>query len=114
MKTTLSIIKADVGSYCGHQLCHPAIMDIAREMLGKAKKSGKIIDYYVANCGDDLDLIMTSDKGIDNKEVHSLAWDVFMEGTKKAKSLKKVWSLLSSNLGLGEAWSKKKSVLRGL
>ncbi|NYZ60503.1 fructose 1,6-bisphosphatase [Candidatus Micrarchaeota archaeon] len=88
MKTTLSIIKADVGSYCGHQLCHPAIMDIARDMLGKAKKSGKIIDYYVANCGDDLDLIMTSGKGVDNKEVHGLAWDVFMEGTKKAKSLK--------------------------
>ena len=88
MKTTLSIIKADVGSYCGHQLCHPAIMDIARDMLGKAKKSGKIIDYYVANCGDDLDLIMTSGKGIDNKEVHGLAWDGFREGTKKAKSLK--------------------------
>ncbi|MEW5996260.1 MAG: fructose-1,6-bisphosphate aldolase/phosphatase [Candidatus Micrarchaeota archaeon] len=88
MKVTLSIIKADVGSYCGHQVCHPALMEIAREMLGKAKKSGRIIDYYVANCGDDMDLIITSDKGADNKEVHGLAWEVFTEATKKAKALK--------------------------
>ena len=87
-KTTVSIIKADVGSYAGHQLVHPKLAQKADEILGEGKKSGAIIDYYVANCGDDLDLIITHGKGVDAKEVHELAWNVFTEATKVAKSLK--------------------------
>ena len=42
MKVTLSIIKADVGSYCGHQVCHPEIMRVARERLEEVRdKMGK-------------------------------------------------------------------------
>jgi fructose 1,6-bisphosphate aldolase/phosphatase len=88
MKTTISIIKADVGSYCGHQLPHPNLLKIAKSELEEAKKSGILIDYYVANCGDDIDLIMTHDKGDANSKVHKVAWDAFVAATEEAKKLK--------------------------
>lgn len=88
MKITLSIIKADVGGFPGHVSVHPEIIKKTSEMLEAAKKKGLLIDYFVAHCGDDLDLIMTHEKGIDNAEIHKLAWDTFIGGTGVAKSLK--------------------------
>ncbi|MFN3268048.1 MAG: fructose-1,6-bisphosphate aldolase/phosphatase, partial [Zestosphaera sp.] len=46
------------------------------------------IDFYVTNCGDDLELIMTHTKGVDNQEIHKLAWDTFVACTEVAKELK--------------------------
>jgi len=86
-KITVSIIKADIGGWPGHALVHPELKVIARNELEKAK-GNEIIDYYVTNCGDDLELIMTHRKGVDSKEIHKLAWDTFITGTEKAKELK--------------------------
>jgi len=86
-KITVSIIKADIGGWPGHALVHPELKVIARNELEKAKGK-EIIDYYVSNCGDDLELIMTHRKGADNEEIHKLAWDTFLKGTEKAKELK--------------------------
>lgn len=86
MKITLSVIKADIGGFVGHSGMHPAIMDLAKEILEKEKDG--LIDYRVMHCGDDLELIMTHTKGIDNQEVHGLAWKIFEKGTAKAKELK--------------------------
>ncbi|MDP8012196.1 MAG: fructose-1,6-bisphosphate aldolase/phosphatase [Thermoplasmata archaeon] len=88
MKITLSLIKADVGGYPGHSSVHPSLKEKAEEMLGKAKKEGILIDYRVAGVGDDLQLIMTHKKGVDNEEIHKLAWDTFKAATEIAKSLK--------------------------
>jgi fructose 1,6-bisphosphate aldolase/phosphatase len=88
MKITLSIIKADIGSYVGHNKVHPDLIDIAKKDLEKAKKAKKIIDYHVFNCGDDLELFMSHKKPEGDKTIHGLAWDIFMKGTKKAKELK--------------------------
>ncbi len=88
MKTTVSIIKADVGGWPGHSTMHPALLEEANKQLEKAKKGGILVDYCVAYCGDDLELIMSHHKGVDNKEVHTLAWDTFKAGTEIAKSLK--------------------------
>jgi fructose 1,6-bisphosphate aldolase/phosphatase len=88
MKVTLSIIKADIGGYVGHSESHPAILAKANESLAKAKQAGLLIDYYVTKCGDDLQLIMTHQKGEENETIHKLAWDTFIEGTELAKSLK--------------------------
>ncbi|MBN1785820.1 MAG: fructose 1,6-bisphosphatase [Candidatus Methanofastidiosa archaeon] len=86
-KITVSIIKADVGGWPGHALVHPELKIIARNELEKAK--GKdIIDYYVTNCGDDLELVMTHRKGVDDEEIHALAWNTFLKATEKAKELK--------------------------
>jgi len=88
VKVTLSVIKADIGGYVGHSTSHPKILEKAEECLKAAKKEGTLIDYHVTSCGDDVQLIMTHKKGEDNKAVHKLAWDTFVEGTKIAKKLK--------------------------
>ncbi|MFX1350612.1 MAG: fructose-1,6-bisphosphate aldolase/phosphatase [Promethearchaeota archaeon] len=86
-KVTVSIIKADVGSLCGHHVVHPELMKIARKMLEDGRKEGAIIDYHVANCGDDLELIMSHRNGEDNDRVHGLAWNIFLKAADKAKDM---------------------------
>ncbi len=88
MKITLSVIKADIGGYVGHSESHPDILNLARDSLKKAKASGLLIDFYVTKCGDDAQLIMTHKHGINNKEIHKLAWDTFISCTELAKKLK--------------------------
>ena len=88
MKVTLSVIKADIGGYVGHSTSHPEVLAKAEECLRSAKRDGLLIDYHVTNCGDDVQLIMTHQKGEDAAPVHKLAWDTFVEGTKVAKKLK--------------------------
>ena len=86
-KTTISVIKADVGSYPGHSRTHPKLLEKAHKLL--REQEGKLlIDSFVTHCGDDLELIMTHTHGVDNVQVHKLAWDVFTECTAVAKSLK--------------------------
>lgn len=87
VKTTVSVIKADVGSFPGHSRTHPKLLEKAAQMLKEAEGS-TLIDSYVTHCGDDLELIMTHTKGEDNEEIHKLAWDVFMECAKIAKEMK--------------------------
>ena len=87
MKTTFSIIKADVGGWPGHAKVHPDLEDIARKRLTEAKRAKTISDFHVTHCGDDLELIMTHTNGVDAKEVHSLAWDTFCEATERARYL---------------------------
>ncbi|BAT71282.1 fructose 1,6-bisphosphate aldolase/phosphatase [Thermosulfidibacter takaii ABI70S6] len=88
MKVTLSVLKADIGGWVGHSNMHPKLVEIAQESLDAAKVDGMIIDYHVAYCGDDLNLIITHTKGEDNPDIHKLAWDVFMRCTEAAKKLK--------------------------
>ena len=88
MKTTISILKADVGGFPGHSGMHPALLKKANEELEGAKKTGLLKDFYVARVGDDLDLIMSHNNGVDNKDVHKLAWDVFLVCKEVAKKLK--------------------------
>jgi len=88
MKITISVIKADVGSYPGHCQVHPDLMVKANSILDEYKKSGQVIDFMVTHAGDDLELIMTHNKGINNKEIHELSWSIFKECTEVAKGLK--------------------------
>lgn len=87
-KVTVSVIKADIGSVPGHNRVHPDLIETAKKNLQKAKGKKMLIDFYVTACGDDLELIMTHKLGVDNKKIHTLAWNTFMECTKVAKSLK--------------------------
>jgi len=87
-KTTISVIKCDVGSLAGHHVVPKPILDIGEKRLREAKESGLINSYYVFHAGDDLELLMVHQKGEDNPEIHKLAWDTFHEATKKATSLK--------------------------
>ncbi len=88
MKVTLSVIKADIGGYIGHSESHPAIIAMAQELLDKSKKAGLLIDCQATKCGDDLQLIMTHQKGTGSYDIHKLSWDIFTSGTALAKKMK--------------------------
>ena len=89
MKVTVSLIKADVGSLPGHHRVYKDQLELAKKKLQEAKETGLLIDYHVFNAGDDLELLMTHTKGINNPEIHKLAWNTFTEVTEKvSKALK--------------------------
>ncbi|MDI6840090.1 MAG: fructose-1,6-bisphosphate aldolase/phosphatase [bacterium] len=87
-KVTVSVIKADIGGYVGHSSSHPDILKKAEESLKIAKDKGLLIDFHVMHCGDDLELIMTHEKGEDSESIHKLAWDTFKDCTELAKRMK--------------------------
>ncbi|MEM2912239.1 MAG: fructose-1,6-bisphosphate aldolase/phosphatase [Candidatus Bathyarchaeia archaeon] len=87
-KTTISLIKCDVGSLAGHHVVPKPLLSIGEKNLKKAKENGLIKSYYVFNVGDDLQLLMVHEKGESNHEIHQLAWDTFQEAAKKAMELK--------------------------
>jgi len=88
MSITLSVIKADVGGYVGHSESHPDVIAKAAKCIAKAKEDGLLVDYHVTKCGDDLQLVMTHQHGVDNEKIHKLAWDTFVSCTEVAKKLK--------------------------
>lgn len=85
MKTTISIIKADTGSIGGHNRPSSAMLEKAQEKADEAVKKGLLTDVKVTFTGDDIALLMTHNRGVDNPDIHKLAWDTFVETTKIAK-----------------------------
>ena len=87
-KTTISLIKCDVGSLAGHHIVPKPLLKIAERNLKDAIEKDLINSYYVFNVGDDLELLMVHEKGETNPEIHKLAWDTFKEAANKALELK--------------------------
>ena len=83
MKITVSVIKADVGGVGGHTRPSEGLLDAVRKTI---KESGNLlIDHYIGYCGDDVHIVMSHTHGVDNNEIHKLAWDAFMAGTQVAR-----------------------------
>lgn len=78
-KTTVSVIKADVGSAPGHTKVPQELLDVCSAILNDGEKNGLLIDFYVTRCGDDIELIMTHDNGVNAEPIHALAWHAFEE-----------------------------------
>lgn len=76
-RVTLSVIKADIGGFVGHSAIHPDLEEGGKALMAAAQRDKLITDFHVTACGDDLQLIMTHDRGVDSKEIHKLAWDTF-------------------------------------
>ncbi len=87
-KTTISIIKCDVGSLAGHHTVPEPLLQIAERKLSEAQQSGLINNYFVFHAGDDLELLMVHQRGETNEEIHKLAWETFQEAAKRAVDLK--------------------------
>jgi len=83
MKITISVIKADVGGIGGHTRPSDGLLDAVRATIKDA--GDLLIDHYIGYCGDDVHIVMSHTKGVDNKEIHQLAWSAFEAGTKVAK-----------------------------
>ncbi len=87
-KTTVSLIKCDVGSLTGHHITPKPLLDLAERQLKKAQDKGVINGHYVFHAGDDLELLMVHQKGEENPQIHKLAWGTFSEASEKARELK--------------------------
>ena len=83
MKITVSVIKADVGGIGGHTLPSDGLLNAIKNTVKGA--GNLLIDHYIGYCGDDSHIVMTHTHGVDNKDIHQLAWDAFMAGTEIAK-----------------------------
>ncbi|MGP6207007.1 fructose-1,6-bisphosphate aldolase/phosphatase [Cuniculiplasma sp. SKW3] len=86
MKTTLSHIKADIGSLPGHTTVHPDVENTVRKHINEHGK-GIIWDSFVGHIGDDIQITTAHGNGVNASEVHKLAWDAFKAGTEVAKNL---------------------------
>ncbi len=85
MKTTLSVIKADVGSVAGHEKPSKPLVNRIIDVVNSAKPR-LLSDYAVFTVGDDNVILMVHKLGVDNPDIHKLAWDAFVEATVVAKS----------------------------
>jgi fructose 1,6-bisphosphate aldolase/phosphatase len=85
MSTTLSIIKADVGSIGGHVTPGKKLIDAISRHVAQGV-GGLISDYFLGVTGDDVAILMAHTKGVGDEEVHRLAWEAFLAGTKAAKA----------------------------
>jgi fructose 1,6-bisphosphate aldolase/phosphatase len=83
MKTTLSVIKADIGSIGGHIEPSQQVVERVKEVV--AANAGVIRDRYISHTGDDIAILMTHTHGVGSTRVHRLAWDAFVAGTSVAK-----------------------------
>jgi fructose 1,6-bisphosphate aldolase/phosphatase len=82
-KTTLSVIKADIGSIGGHIIPSRQLVDRVTEVVRAG--AGLIHDYYISHTGDDVAILMTHAHGVASTRIHKLAWDAFVAGTAVAK-----------------------------
>ena len=83
MKITVSVIKADVGGVGGHTKPSDGLLEAIRNTVKNS--ADLLIDYYIGYCGDDTHIVMSHTHGVDNQQIHKLAWDAFMAGTQVAK-----------------------------
>jgi len=84
MKTTLSIIKADVGSVGGHIRPSERLIQEVKNFVAE-KGQGVISDFFISHTGDDIAILLSHSRGKGDGIIHQLAWDAFVTGTKVAK-----------------------------
>jgi len=83
MKLTISVIKADVGGIGGHTKPSDGLLESVKKTVKNA--GDLLLDHYIGYCGDDIHIVMTHTKGVDNNEIHKLAWNAFEQATEVAK-----------------------------
>lgn len=84
MKITLSVIKADIGSIGGHEKPSQAVFEEVKKYIAEHRQ-GLLSDCFQTFLGDDIALLMSHTKGVENSSIHQLAWEAFKAGTEVAK-----------------------------
>ena len=85
MKITVSLIKADIGSIGGHIRTCDITTDVICKVIEEVKETGLFIDNRVWNSGDDTELLFTHTRGVDDEEIHKLAFEALQKGAANAK-----------------------------
>ncbi|MBM3925635.1 MAG: fructose 1,6-bisphosphatase [SAR202 cluster bacterium] len=81
MKLTLSILKADVGSIGGHTRPSAKMIESVKEEVRAVIQKGLLIDAFVSHTGDDIAILMSHTRGVDNTDIHQFAWNSFIKAT---------------------------------
>ena len=76
---TLSLIKADVGSTAGHLRPTETVVAAVEDTIDD--HTALLDDWIVFTVGDDIDILMSHERGEDDDDIHQLAWDAFQAGT---------------------------------
>jgi fructose 1,6-bisphosphate aldolase/phosphatase len=84
METTLSVIKADVGSVGGHVAPSKPLLEAVRKHIIEGLDD-LLTDFAVTATGDDIAILMVHRRGAGDAEIHRLAWDAFKAGTETAR-----------------------------
>lgn len=84
MTTTLTIIKADIGSVGGHIQPSRRLVESVEGYVQQHQR-GLLIDYRISFTGDDIAILCTHSHGAANSEVHALAWEALRAGTEVAR-----------------------------
>lgn len=84
MKITVSVIKADIGSVGGHAIPSQKVIASVSDFV-KSNGQRLLRDHKIFHTGDDIAILMAHTQGVDNSDIHKLAWDAFVKGTQVAK-----------------------------
>lgn len=84
MRTTVTAIKADIGSIGGHLAPSKALIDEVKRVIAEEGRE-LTIDHFIGHTGDDIAILLTHDRGTGDEAVHRLAWDAFQAGTRVAE-----------------------------
>jgi fructose 1,6-bisphosphate aldolase/phosphatase len=84
MKTTVSIIKADIGSIGGHIKPSQNLLEAVENFL-RIEAKNLVKDFFVSHTGDDIALLLSHTEGVGAEKIHKLTWDTFITGTEVAK-----------------------------
>lgn len=84
MKTTLSLIKADIGSVGGHTKPSKKLLKTVKEFI-ESKGKKLLIDQLIYHTGDDISILMSHALGVGDRKIHRLAFEAFKRGTEVAK-----------------------------
>src|SRR3990170_4693522 len=84
MRTTLTVIKADVGSIGGHIAPSQQLVHRIKEFVANEGRR-LLLDSYIGFTGDDIAILMTHTRGEGDTDIHEMAWNAFVAGTAVAK-----------------------------
>jgi hypothetical protein len=65
-------IKADIGGIGGHTRPSDELVQAVKDFVAKNSK-GMLIDHYIGYAGDDIHIVMTHTRGVDDEKIHKLA-----------------------------------------
>ncbi len=85
MKTTLTLIKADVGSVGGHSVPSQEMLEYARLRLTDEMALKLFLGFRLSSMGDDAAFLLSHDRGLGAEEVHGAALSVLKEMAEIAK-----------------------------
>ena len=84
MKLTISVIKADIGSIGGHIQPSQRLLEAVRSHVTTQGKK-LLLDQYISFTGDDIAILTTHTRGLNDEQIHKMAWEAFMAGTEVAR-----------------------------